>query len=82
MQREVIGRKKKGFLNFGAFFMALQRGMAGYALFFTILVFTKILAYLLGTAPEFKIMLQDAFFSLIGFAVMFLIGILEGFKQE
>lgn len=64
------------------FILPVKSGLAGFAAFFSILVATKFLGYLLGTQPTFDIILDDVFLSLIGFVLIFLIRILENIKEE
>ncbi|MCF8419952.1 MAG: hypothetical protein K9G63_13790 [Melioribacteraceae bacterium] len=63
------------------FIKPISSGLLGFVSFFSILVITKFLAYVLKTQPDFKIESGDIFLSLIGFVLVFLIRFLENFKE-
>ncbi len=60
----------------------IETGLIGFATFFTILIITKYLSYLIGTVEEFIVDIEDLILSAIGFILMFLIKFLENFKKE
>jgi hypothetical protein len=60
----------------------LKAGIGGFALFFSVLLFTKFFAYLIGTQNLFEIDVEDLLLSTIGFILAFLIRFLENFKEK
>ncbi len=60
----------------------VKSGLAGFAAFFSILMITKALGYLLGTQPTFNIIFDDVLLSSIGFVLVFLIRFLENLKDK
>ena len=71
---------KSTFRNF--FVLPVSSGIFGFALFFTILLLTKFIAYGIGSIPKFIIDLDDVVLSLIGFVLMGLIKLLENFQKN
>ena len=59
----------------------ISSGLFGFALFFTILVITKLIAVMLGTFPVLDVDFGDVILSLIGFVLMFLIKLLENLNS-
>lgn len=64
---------------FGA---AVKNGMAGFVIFFSILVFTKLLGSMVGAQYKFSLAVEDILLSVIGFVLLFLIKILENFRPK
>ena len=60
----------------------LSNGLFGFALFFTILLFTKLIAFWIGSIPVFNIDSDDILLSGIGFVLMAIIKVLENFQQN
>ncbi len=60
----------------------LSNGLFGFALFFTILLFTKLVAFWIGSIPVFRIDFDDIILSGIGFVLMAIIKVLENFRQD
>lgn len=80
---EIVGRKNRLGNFISQFIIApFKSGLAGFAAFFSILVFTKALGYMLGTQTTFEIVLDDVFLSAIGFVLVFLIRLLENVKEN
>ena len=57
-------------------------GLFGFIAFFSILIVTKFLSYMIGTYDNLTINWDDVFLSSIGFILVFLIRFLENFNQE
>lgn len=83
-EKSAISHEEKniGKLLNSFFLLPLKSGLTGFAVFFTILVATKFLGFLLGSQPTFQIVLDDVFLSLIGFVLFFLIRFLENLKEK
>ena len=60
----------------------IKSGIFGFSAFFSILLVTKLLSYLIGTNDTFSVGLDDVLLSVIGFILVFLIKFLENFKQD
>lgn len=60
----------------------LKSGVVGFAAFFTVLVITKLLSYLIGTRDVFTIEIEDLTVSFIGFILLFLFTFVEQFKDK
>ncbi len=71
---------KNTFKNF--FVLPFSNGVFGFALFFTILLLTKFIAFGIGSIPKFIIDMDDVVLSLIGFVLMGLIKLLENFQKN
>ncbi len=63
-------------------FSPLKAGIGGFAAFFTILILTKLFAYLMGIQNIFEVDVYDLLLSTIGFILSFLIRFLENFKEK
>ncbi len=63
-------------------FAPFSSGLFGFALFFTILLFTKLIAFWIGSMPKFDIDINDVILSGIGFVLMAVIKILENFQKN
>ncbi len=75
-------KEKNYAVKFNFYFLQpLSSGLFGFALFFTILIITKLLASFLNSGPFF-IDFDDVILSLIGFILMFLIKLLENIAQN
>lgn len=57
-------------------------GLCGFAMFFSILVLTKILSYYIGSMKYLEIDIVDVELAGIGFILTFLIRILQNFKES
>jgi hypothetical protein len=68
------------FLNF--FVEPFKTGLFGFAGFFTVLIFTKGISYLLGLAKEYIVSSEDVLFSLLGLVIVFLIKLSENIKEK
>lgn len=60
----------------------IRSGLFGFILFLIVLVITKFLGRLIGTAPKVTIDAEDFLLSVIGFVMFFLIKFLENFSSE
>jgi hypothetical protein len=60
----------------------ISSGFFGFALFFTILLITKLLASYFGTMPNFNVDINDVILSSIGFVLMALIKFLENINER
>ena len=77
------GSEKRDKKKLSVFILApLSNGFFGFALFFTILLFTKLVAFWIGSIPVFKIDFDDIILSGIGFVLMAIIKLLENFQQN
>ncbi len=77
------GKEKEARKKFSLFLLApLSNGLFGFALFFTILLFTKLIAFWIGSIPVFNIDFDDILLSGIGFILMAIIKALENFQQN
>ncbi len=75
-------KEKNYAVKFNLFFLQpLSSGLFGFALFFTILIVTKLLASFLNTGIFF-VDFDDVILSSIGFILMFLIKLLENIAQN
>jgi len=54
-----------------------QSGLLGFAIFFTVILLSKIISYLFGILPNFMIEMPDVYLSTIGFVLTFLISFLK-----
>jgi len=59
-----------------------KSGLFGFAGFFTVLIFTKGISYLLGLAKEYVVSSEDVLFSLLGLVIVFLIKLSENIKDK
>ncbi len=62
--------------------LPFKSGLGGFATFFSVLLFTKFFAYLIGAQDTFEIDFGDILLSSIGFVLMFLIKFLENFRDK
>lgn len=77
-----VGNKKL-FANF--YFLLLQpakAGLYGFAAFFTVLIFTQGITVLFGFMDNYVITINDVYYSLLGFIMVFLIKLLENIKSS
>ena len=63
-------------------FQPIKSGIIGFSTFFTILILTKLLSYFIGTRDLFSVDIEDVLLSSIGFVLVFLIRLLENFKEK
>lgn len=64
------------------FLIPFRSGLLGFSTFFSILLVTKLLGFLLGTREVFNIDMEDLLLSMVGFILVFLIRLLENFKEK
>jgi hypothetical protein len=64
------------------FFKPLVSGLYGFAAFFTVLIFTKGITYLLGFTEQYIVSSDDVLFSILGFVLVFLIKLFESIKHK
>ena len=64
------------------FFKPIVSGLYGFAAFFTVLIFTKGITYLLGFSEQYIIGSDDVLFSILGFVLVFLIKLFEIIKHK
>ncbi len=74
-------RKAKTVLN-NFFWKPLKSGSLGFIAFFSVLLITKLLSYLIGTRDVFVIEIEDLTVSLIGFILLYLFTLVEQFKHK
>jgi len=60
----------------------IKAGLAGFAIFFTVLIVAKYLVYSFGVQPVFEINIDDVYICLIGFGFYFLIKFLGNFNPQ
>lgn len=77
---EVKERKELSFLQVAK--ETVKSGIWGFSLFFTVLIFTKYLAAVLGTQDHFSVEFEDVILASIGFFLMGLIKLLEEIKDK
>lgn len=84
-----IGVKKENKVNLnltGVFkkylLKPLTGGILGYLSFFTLLIISKYLGFLIGNSGSFKIDLIDLLISFLGFAFIFVIKLKENIKGK
>lgn len=83
MKSVAVKSKRKGLSDiFKTSWEVFKSGMAGFAGFFSVLIFTKFVASLIGTVDTFYVNFDDVILSSIGFVLIALIKILENFKEE
>jgi hypothetical protein len=64
------------------FFKPLVSGLYGFAAFFTVLIFTKGITYLLGFTEQYIVSIEDVLFSILGFVLVFLIKLFDNIKHK
>ncbi len=83
MERTVVKKTEKMRVEFPyKIWGVLKAGLFGFSIFFTVLIFTKYLGFLIGTQPTFEMSMEDVYFSSIGFLLMALIKFLEEIKEK
>ena len=81
----IIDNKKgnsKYYYGLRSFVSSLQSGLFGFAIFFTVLLISKLLSSLIGETDVFRVDLSDVSLSFIGFVLTFLISFLKHFSQN
>ena len=63
-------------------FEPFKSGLFGFAAFFTVLIFTTGMSYLLGITNEWLINSDDVLFSLLGFVIVYIIKLSENIKHR
>jgi len=63
-------------------FYPVWAGLFGFSLFFTTIILSKYLGYLVKNSPEFSMDINDVVLSLLGFFLLWLIKLLENIKPE
>lgn len=64
------------------FFKPVVSGLYGFTAFFTVLIFTKGLSYLLGLTEQYIVSTDDVLFSILGFVLVFLIKLMDNIKHK
>lgn len=64
------------------FFTPTSAGMMGFAVFFSLILFTKLFTYVFGISNEFSLGIADVFNAAIGFVLVFSYKFLENFKTD
>ena len=64
------------------FFKPFVSGLYGFAAFFTVLIFTKCITYLIGFTEQYIVSSDDVLFSILGFVVVFLIKLFDNIKHK
>ncbi|MFC2102838.1 hypothetical protein ACFLSS_00250 [Bacteroidota bacterium] len=59
-----------------------KSGLFGFACFFTVLIITKGISYLMGFSTEYIVISEDALFSLLGLVIVFIIKLTENIKDR
>jgi len=59
----------------------IQGGLFGFATFFIVVIFTKLLSSAINPDSVFVVEIDDVYLSLIGFVLSFLIKLLENFRS-
>ena len=59
-----------------------KTGLYGFAAFFTVLIFTRGITVLFGFIDYYLVTIDDVYFSLLGFVMVFLIKLLENIKSS
>jgi len=62
------------------FLVPITRGVIGYLGFFTLLIISKYLGFLIGNRPTFQIDVTDFLLSLLGFVFIFVVKLRETTK--
>ncbi len=62
------------------FLVPIIRGVIGYVGFFTLLIISKYLGFLIGNRPSFQIDFTDFLLSLLGFVFIFVVKLRETTK--
>jgi biotin transporter BioY len=57
-------------------------GLYGFAAFFTVLIFTKGITYLIGFTEQYIVSSDDVLFSILGFVLVFLIKLFDNIKHK
>jgi hypothetical protein len=70
-------KEKVGLLFQKYFLVPITRGIFGYIGFFTLLILSKYLGYLIGNRATFQIDFTDFLLSLLGFVFIFVIKLRE-----
>ena len=63
-------------------FKPFVSGLYGFAAFFTVLIFTKGITYLLGFTEQYIVSSDDVLFSILGFVLVFLIKLFDIIKHK
>ena len=63
-------------------FKPFVSGLYGFAAFFTVLIFTKGITYLIGFTEQYIVSSDDVLFSILGFVLVFLIKLFDCIKQK
>ncbi len=64
------------------FLKPVRSGLFGFSAFFTVLLISKYLGFLIGSLQSFVVDIEDVTLSLLGFFLVFLIKFLENFKDR
>jgi len=79
---------QESFINFknpillSYLFYPIRAGLFGFALFFTTIFISKYIGYVVKSANEFYIDMNDVILSLLGFVLLWLLKFLENFNQR
>ena len=64
------------------FFKPFVSGLYGFAAFFTMLIFTKAITYLIGFTEQYIVNSEDLLFSILGFVLVFFIKLFDNIKHK
>jgi len=64
------------------FFKPFVSGLYGFTAFFTVLIFTKGITYLLGFTEQYIVSSEDVLFSILGFVLVFLIKLFDNIRHK
>ncbi len=73
-----VNLKRPIFLKY--IFYPFRAGMFGFSLFFTTIVISKYIGFLVKNSNEFVVDISDVILSLLGFILLWLIKLLENIK--
>lgn len=79
---EQINLQAKKLNLFDIISKAISGGILGFAMFFTVILFTKFLSSAINSGVKFIIDIDDVYLSLLGFLLTALIKILECYRNN
>ena len=77
-----VEARSKNFIYLASVYLLqpFKAGLYGFAAFFTVLMFTRALTTLFGLVDNFVVSVDDVYFSLLGFVLVFVIRMLENVR--
>ena len=64
------------------FWAPIRAGLIGFSVFFSALLITRVMGYLLGANKFFTVDMNDVTLSTVGFGLLFILRELENFKAK